>query len=81
MSWSQDHIEESYWENVGFDMEALAQLPKDTFAEGLVMLDFRGFRNKFLWDYFLPHFTCPQKEKVGVLAVRIPRNASDTQYW
>jgi hypothetical protein len=53
-------------------MDALSQLPKDTFAESLVMVDPRGFRQKFLWDYFLPHYSCPQKEKVGVLAVRMP---------
>ncbi len=71
MFWLQDHAEQSYWENVGFDMDALSQLPKETFAESLVMVDTRGFRQKFLWDYFLPHYSCPQKEKVGVLAVRV----------
>ncbi len=51
-------------------MDALSQVPKNSFGANVFIADPMGQRQKFLWDYFMPHYSCPQKERVGTLAVR-----------
>lgn len=58
-----------FWDNYNFDNEALWAVPLERF-HGLALLDSDQHRRKYLWDFFLPHYSCPHKEKVGVMAVR-----------
>jgi hypothetical protein len=65
----QGFIEDAFWQNYKFDAESLAVLPADTFKESLIIKDSIGYRRKYLWDFFNPHYSCPLKEKIGILAV------------
>lgn len=66
----QAFIEDAFWQNYRFDAEALAALPAETFKDSLIIKDSIGYRRKYLWDFFNPHYSCPLKEKIGILAVR-----------
>ncbi len=69
----QAAVEAAYWENMNADIAALAALPPTDNVTSIVILDTDLNPRKFLWDYFLPQYTCPQKEKVGVMPVGSPR--------
>eukprot|EP00884_Botryococcus_braunii_P008611 jgi/Botrbrau1/17751/Bobra.0127s0011.2 len=57
----------SFWDNYNFDNEALWLIPLEKF-HGVALLDSDRHRRKYLWDFFLPHYSCPHKEKIGVMA-------------
>lgn len=64
----KDLIEEAFWVNYNFDSAALAALSPDVFQQGIAIVDASGYRRKYLWDFFNAHYSCPLKEKVGILA-------------
>eukprot|EP00884_Botryococcus_braunii_P008595 jgi/Botrbrau1/17737/Bobra.0127s0002.1 len=67
MKRDREAVEASYWNAVTFDLQALVQHPASAF-QGVSILTRERYRRKYIWDFFAPHYSCPQKEKVGVLA-------------
>jgi hypothetical protein len=49
--------------------EDLARQPPGTFTDGIAIRpnDFPTQAVKYLWDFFPPSYTCPLREKVGLL--------------
>lgn len=55
--------------NYNFDASGLAALAPDVFQQSVAIVDAHGYRRKYLWDFFNAHYSCPLKEKVGILTV------------
>ena len=49
--------------------EDLARQPPGTFTDGIAIRpnDFPTQAVKYLWDFFPPSYTCPLREKVGLM--------------
>ncbi|EIE27040.1 hypothetical protein COCSUDRAFT_64052 [Coccomyxa subellipsoidea C-169] len=71
-------IEAIYQETQAIQNEELAKVKPTDFTQGLAILsaDGNNWRLKYIWDYFLPAYNCPLKEKIG-----IDRQLGDNGKW